>query len=114
MNDNIMKRAEIEREEKWREWTAKIPALKFKEGWLVKVMPPFAGAMARFAVSDGENSVSVYLDCHEALGFFGDFGEVTPYWEIHPYKDDVLRIAMADSDLLIDSIEIALNDMQED
>ena len=43
-------RYKIEAEEKWREWSGKVPAIKFDAGWCVKVIPPFAGAMARFLV----------------------------------------------------------------
>ena len=87
----------VEEEEKWTDWTNKIPALQFPEAWSIRIIPPYCGAMVRFIVND---TVSVYLDVYENLGFFGG----QPYWEVHPYQDDIYRIAMDDTHELIERI----------
>ena len=59
-----------------------LPYLHFREHWQVKLMYPFGGATARFLVRQASNpqrEVSVYLDCHSALGFMDE-----AYWEIYP------------------------------
>lgn len=93
-------RYKIESTEKWSSWIEKIPFLKFPSDWEIKIIPPFAGAMARFQARLGKASVSVYLDVYENLGFFG--GE--PYWEIYPYNEDIYRVHMDDTDELIKRI----------
>ena len=94
---DYLKRAEVERDEEWREkWIQKIPHLHFKQDWKVKIIPPFGGAIARFLIDKGDNHVSVYLDCYDKLGYFGE-----PYWEVYPYEEDVYRVAMNDTDELV-------------
>ncbi len=100
---DYMKRTESEYAEEWLVWINKIPALKFPPDWEVKIIPPFGGAIARFTVDKGDNSVSVYLDCYDKLGYFG-----SPYWEIHPYDGDVYRTAMENSEDLIEKISESL------
>ena len=98
-------RYKIEKEEDWRGWIDKIPFLQFKEGWKVKVIPPFSGAMARFIVEHNGKSVSVYLDCDNSLGYFSkQVGE--PYWEVCPSN----WVAMNDTIGLMAFIEAALNE----
>ena len=92
---SVLDRPTLEHEENWREWVRKIPSINFKNDWAVTVIPPFASAMARFLVKKNNKEVSVYLDCYDNLGFVGE-----PYWEIHPYKDDVHRVLMNDIDEL--------------
>lgn len=90
-----------------RGWCGKIPFIPFKQGWLVKVIPPFAGAVARFLVStDGKNYVSVYLDCYSQLGYWD-----APYWEVYPYDGDTYRCNMNEVDRLVDAIEYSLNEI---
>jgi hypothetical protein len=84
----------------------KIPALKFKDTWEVKIIPPFVGAMARFIVNEGSASVSIFLDVNSSLGSYG--GE--PYWEIYPYDDDIGRWAMLDTIGLLSGIEDSINE----
>jgi hypothetical protein len=100
---DYISRAKVEQEEEWREWIDKIPPLKFKRNWTVRVIPPFAGAIARFIVETEKGRVSVYLDCYEKLGYFGE-----PYWEIYPYNGDVYRVKMASADELISAISKSL------
>ena len=89
-------RYKIEKAHDWRGWVAKIPAIQFDPGWQVQVIPPFSGALARFRVTVGDKTASVYLDGYEELGCFGE-----PYWEVYPVGDDVGRCAMADTDELL-------------
>lgn len=79
-----------------------IPWLSFPKGYSIRVIFPFGGAAARFQVcktGKPKNSVSVYLDTREMLGYFG-----APYWEAYPIGDDVARFAMSDVDSLIKAI----------
>jgi hypothetical protein len=90
-----------------RGWCDKIPFIPFKPGWLVKIIPPFAGAVARFLVStNGREYTSVYLDCYSQLG-----GWDIPYWEVYPYDGDTFRCEMNETDKLIEAIEISLNEI---
>ena len=82
----IKARSLIETKDEWRKWANEIPYINFKEDWLVKVIPPFAGAIARFVVSHKDNpkkSISIYLDCYSRLGFMDK-----PYWEMYPRAYD--------------------------
>lgn len=92
-------RYKIEEEQNWRGWIEKIPAIQFDDGWKVQVIPPFSGALARFRVTVGDKTASVYLDGYEVIGCFGE-----PYWEVYPVDDDVGRCAMADTDELLSLI----------
>lgn len=93
-----------------RDWCGKIPFIPFKRGWLVKVIPPFAGAVARFLVSkDGKNCVSVYLDCYGMLGACNH-----PYWEVYPYDGDTFRCSMNEVNELVDAIEHSLEEIKND
>jgi hypothetical protein len=101
-----MKCYEVEELFEYRKWAGEIPFLKFKENWIVKVIPPFCGAVVRFLVADKSEptlTVSCYLDCYENLGCCGE-----PYWEIYPHDDDVFRCGMDEAEELIEAIEYAL------
>jgi len=80
-----LKRCNIENEENWQLWHSRIPDIEFKEGWKIKPLAPFGGALVRFLVKLGDAHVSVYLDVNDSLGCVG-----RPYWEIYPYEDDVM------------------------
>lgn len=100
----MIERYDIESREDWREWVKKIPALKFDADWEVKIIPPFGGAMGRFLVSkNGGHSVSVYLDCHDALGYMEQ-----PYWEAYPIGEDTARFLLDDTEGLINAIRTQL------
>jgi len=88
---------------RWDEWIPHIPELSFPSEWKVKVIPPFAGAMARFQVTYQGSFASIYLDVYEILGCFGE-----PYWEVYPVNGDVGRVAMADTTGLIEMITASL------
>ena len=99
--------------------TDKIPCIKFKPDWNVKVIPPFGGATMRFTVERGGKRVSVYCDHFGCLGFFCDSdGNEAPYWEMYPrtYREadgelyqDTMRFALQDADRLVKEIECELN-----
>ena len=86
MNEYVsrkVERSQLEHREEWGKWGKEAPWLQFPPELEVKITPPFSGAMARFRVRfvGGEHEVSVYWDCHDALGLMNK-----PYWEIYPVK----------------------------
>lgn len=85
-------------------WIKEIPYINFPSNWQVQVSPPFAGAVVRFRVKCGNAEISIYLDCYDKLGIFGE-----PYWEIYPHEHDVYRCAMADVDDLLKNIQHAID-----
>ena len=93
--------AKFEDKAQWRKWMKDIPSIPVKEGWQIKPLPPFGGAVARMKVilPTGQ-SKSIYLDCYDRLGCFG-----SPYWEVYPVGDDVGRCEMHDVELLVSLIE---------
>lgn len=104
--------AELEEILEWKNWYKKIPAIQFPAHWKIQVIPPFCGAMIRFRVSTDKikrGDISVYLDCYDILGFFGE-----PYWEVYPHKGDTFRCAMNEIDELLKGIAEALAESEED
>ncbi len=96
----------------WDKWCDKIPPLKFDSNWEVRVIPPYAGAIARFIVNKaGEtHRVSVYLDCYDDLGWKRE-----PYWEVYPYCDgDTRRVGMNNTGELIEAIRHALDNPEKE
>lgn len=95
-----MRRWDVEADEKWREIAGEIPFIKFPADWTVAVIPPFAGALARFRVKlpDGREK-SIYLDFYDRLGYVGQ-----PYWEIYPVLGDVERCLLNETDKLLAAI----------
>jgi hypothetical protein len=100
MSTNHRQRYDVEHCEQWREAIDKIPALSFPRTWKVKVIPPFAGAMARFIAVSGKKSISVYLDMHESLGYFDG-----PYWEAYPVNGDTYRCEIGNGEELINAMK---------
>ena len=98
----VLERYDLEAREEWRKWCDEIPSMNFPEEWNVKIIPPFAGAIARFMVTYKDRRGSVYLDCYDRIGFFGE-----PYWEAYPIKGDTFRCKMSDTKLLIKTIKAA-------
>lgn len=102
--DWSMARADLERKEDWRELIEKIPSVRFRPSWQVVVIPPFAGAVARFRASKNGASVSVYLDWYDRLGSVGQ-----PYWEIYPAADgDTARFLVGEEGEMVSAIEGSL------
>lgn len=80
-------RLKIEDEENWRGYIKSMPFIQFSADWKVSIIPPFAGAIARFRVKLPSGSVkSVYFDPFNRLGC-----EDEPYWEVHPFQGDCGR-----------------------
>ena len=98
--DKSIHRSMVEEDERWREIINEIPYIKFHQDWLVSVIPPFGGSVARFRVRlPSGNEKSVYLDFYDRLGYFG-----SPYWEVYPYRGDCGRAALNDTNLLVEMI----------
>lgn len=108
LNNDIL-RSKTESEEHWREWCGKLPYLHFKEKYEVKIIPPFAGALARFVVKYNDKLVSVYFDGYSKLGWMYDNNdEPIPYFEAYPIEDDTRRYFITDSDQMMKDIESEL------
>jgi hypothetical protein len=77
-------RTRLEWAESWKALSLEIPSLTFPQGYEVKIIPPFAGAVARFYVGKPGTAkwVSVYLDWFDRLGCVGQ-----PYWELYPNQE---------------------------
>lgn len=111
----LMLSAQIEKEFEWGKWQNEIPSIQFPPTWKIQIIPPFSGAVVRFVVRpetissfkdaiENDIYVSVYLDCYNNLGFFGE-----PYWEIYPDKNDEnSRFKMADIKNLLKAIDQSL------
>lgn len=89
----------MEQERKWRERSQMVPGLSFDPSWSVRIIPPFAGADARFVVKSGKAEVSIYLDFDDRLGCVGQ-----PYWEIYPMDGDCARYMIGETTELLDGI----------
>lgn len=105
--DKILRRCKVEKDHEWHKWINEIPWLQFPSGWLVRPVPPFGGAVARFHVKKGDDFVSIYLDCYDQLGIVGE-----PYWEVYPYQGDCARFLMNDTDGLLKCIQEILDNKQ--
>lgn len=93
----------------WREWMKKIPYIDFGDDLEVSVIPPFAGAMTRFLVrlKGKESRISVYLDCHDILGYMEE-----PYWEAYAIKGDTARFLLNETKELVEAIRNELNERE--
>lgn len=82
----------------------KMPFIKFKPEWMVRLDPPYAGAIVRFVVKlPNLVEISVYCDWYDNLGFVGQ-----PYWEIYPLGSrgaDPRRFLLHETDEMIQAIE---------
>jgi len=88
-----------------KKWAEQIPYISFPAEWKVKIIPPFGGAVIRFYVMQETAKVSAYLDCYDNIGYCGE-----PYWEIYPYKSDVFRCGMYETDKLLEAIKNSISD----
>ena len=111
---SLTERYLLEEKEQWRSrWVKEIPYLQFDDDWKVKIIPPFAGALARFIVKKGDKTVSVYFDGYSKLGYMYDRNNnPIPYFEIYPAPntEDVKRYYINKVDEMINDIRIVLND----
>lgn len=101
----------VEKSNQWMKWVREIPYIAFPADWKIAIIPPFGGAIARFLVrrKDTDKRVSVYLDCYDRLGCYGE-----PYWEVYPHDGDVYRCAMDETDLLLSAIEHSLAQIEKE
>lgn len=101
-----MMSAQMEQEFELGKWANEIPYIKWPSDWEVKAVPPFTGAIIRYWIKTPRGRVSVYLDCYDLIGYFGE-----PYWEIYPNIDgDVDRVKMNDVEGLLQCISNAMKD----
>ena len=104
-----LQRYRVESQENWREWCKKMPKLRFDPEWDVKIIPPFGGALARFAVSKGDRWCDVYFDAYSRLGWvMDDDDNPIPYFELYPWEEDVKRYYMDEVDELLRDIRTIL------
>jgi hypothetical protein len=100
-----MERWDIEKAEDWMRWVKEIPSFKLDSDWNLQVIPPFAGAMTRFVITQGAARVSIYLDCYNNLGYMDG-----PYWEIYPYEGDTYRCGINETDDLVNAIRASIKE----
>jgi len=101
-----LKRAHLERDEDWHGASAVAADLTFQGNWKVRIIPPWAGAMARFVVSKGDKKVSVYFDTDDRLGCM----DKKPYYEIYPAADgETARFYPDEADEMMLAIRKSLN-----
>lgn len=106
---NEMERGKIEHAEDWRGWCYKIPAIQFDSAWNVRVIPPFAGALARFWIEYNNKWVSVYFDGFSRLGWMMDSNDnPIPYYEMYD-GDDTTRYYLDETDQMMEDIRKVLN-----
>lgn len=87
----------------YAEWVKEIPYITLPKGYEMRAIPAFGGAVVRYNVKRGNKSVSIYLDCYDALGYMGK-----PYWELYPHEGDIYRCLMQDVESLRKAIIKAL------
>jgi hypothetical protein len=94
----------LAQKQEWLKWAKEIPFIQWPAHWKVKAVPPSNGAIIRYYVllPNKKQHISIYLDCYEHLGFFGQ-----PYWEVYPVNNDVARCAMNDTEELLKLIASA-------
>ena len=97
---DFIKVYEVETIMEHKKWCGEIPYIKFPNDWEVKIIPPFKNAVVRFLIKKGDAGVSIYLDCYDRLGCYGQ-----PYWEVYPHQNDVFRCDMKDTEALLKAID---------
>ena len=93
----------------FRGWTNKLPAFHFDKEWDVKIVPPFAGAIIRFAIDYNGKHVSVYFDGYSALWFeYDNHGDPIPYFEYYD-GENTYRYGLDKADKMMNDIRSFLN-----
>lgn len=95
---------ELERALDYGRWMKELPFFTVPEGFKIKVVPPWHGAVIRFWIQkddavDMENSVSVYFDSMNVLGSMSQ-----PYWEAYPIDDDCRRYFVGEEEKMMSDI----------
>lgn len=106
MNEFTIREAShrIEKALDYERWMKELPFLTIPEGFRIKVVPPFHGAVIRFWIQkadavDMENSVSVYFDSANVLGWMSE-----PYWEAYSIDGDCARYKVGEEDKMMEDI----------
>lgn len=117
VNYEEIMRYRVEDHEYWKKWAEELPSLRFDSDWEVRIIPPFGGAISRFAIKKGERFISVYFDALARLGFMYDANDKPiPYWEVYttsiegeeyPYPH---RYLLGEEEELMKDIRRILND----
>ena len=94
---STIQRYKLEQEENWNEIIPRIPSIHFDPRMEVKLIPPFAGAIARFYIEYKQQHIcSVYLDWYGTLGLSNE-----PYYELYPdLENDTSRYLLQDIEKL--------------
>lgn len=82
LDELIIPYVQIGEKLQFREWSEKLPWIKWPSEYYVKSIPNCGGSFVRYLVSlnpfdEKPRVVSIYLDCIGALGFMP-----WPYWEV--------------------------------
>lgn len=94
----------------WDKYMSTIPEITFPDGWRIKIIPPYAGAIIRFIASFKNKEISVYLDGFHMLGVYSFKSEErVPYWEAYPINGDTFRCDMKDVNELIHAMKEEFN-----
>lgn len=102
--------AKAEQIHNYRGWANKLPVFHFDKEWDVKIVPPFAGAIIRFAISYKDKHISVYFDAYSELGLMYDENEQPiPYFEYYD-GEDTHRYLLDESEQMMNDIRNFLND----
>lgn len=100
----------------WRKWIQEIPFIKFPSSWEDQIIPPFAGAIARFRIRKAPHDkdyISVYLDGYNMLGIWYEKDKPAPYWEVYPIGGDTYRCDMLETDKLLSAIKQGLREIKK-
>ena len=108
VNETLML-AKVEQMQGFRNWSNKLPYFHFDKEWNVKIIPPFAGAVIRFAIDYNGKHVSVYFDAYSRLGWMYDENEEPiPYFEYYD-GEETHRYWLEESEQMMNDIRNFLN-----
>ena len=101
---------EYEKLQEHMKWQKELPTFHFEKEWNVKIIPPFSGAVIRFAIKYNGKYISVYFDGYSELGYvFDEENNPIPYFEYYNgtecyrYRIDESEKMMADIKKFLES-----------
>ena len=101
--------ADCERLQEYRKWRTKIPPLHFEKEWSVRIIPPFGGALIRFAIDYNSKHISVYFDGYSELAWMCDKNDnPIPYFEYFD-GEEAHRYFMNETEQMMADIKEFLN-----
>ena len=107
--EDMMLISKYEALQEHRKWMREIPVLHFEKEWDVRIIPPFGGAVIRFAVDYNGKHASVYFDGYSVLGYMEDEdGKLIPYFEFYD-GEDCRRYYMYETEQMMEDIKNFLN-----